>query len=121
MNDLFKFIGDDNSLGYIKGKIYMLELQGRGMYGKVEIILPKRCPYDSWNAFFENWVRADGNTETRYRAECVSRYTDEVSHWLKTEDEAWEWIRIPKSSKQYHNEYFVHIEDWRQYDGVQRI
>lgn len=58
MNDLFRFIGEDGSLGYRKGKIYMLELRGRGMTELGVIIdAPVRCPYSSWEAFFENWER----------------------------------------------------------------
>ena len=58
MNDIFRFIGDtENGLGYIHGQIYMLELQGRGSYGRVMITAPITCPYDNWNKFFENWER----------------------------------------------------------------
>lgn len=28
----------------------------------------------------------------QYRAECMSGYTDEVSPWLDTKNEAWNWI-----------------------------
>lgn len=66
MNDLFRFIGKTEPIydesgrtvgGYISGEVYMLELQGRGAYGKVLVTAPIRTPYDSWNTFLENWER----------------------------------------------------------------
>lgn len=65
MNDLFRFIGDENAvnpstnepLGYEHGKVYMLQLVGRGSFMGVLIEAPIRCPYDNWNAFLENWER----------------------------------------------------------------
>lgn len=66
MNDLFRFIGDevdrpeifDPEHWYKKNKIYMLELRGRGMTDLgVVIDSPIRCPYASWETFFENWER----------------------------------------------------------------
>ena len=59
MNDLFRFVGDqDGGLGYRYGKIYMLELAGRGATRVgVTIESPIRCPYKDWNAFFGNWER----------------------------------------------------------------
>jgi hypothetical protein len=58
MNELFRFIGKDRSMGYTHGQIYMLELMGRGM-GDVFITAPIKCPYTSWNTFFLNWERAN--------------------------------------------------------------
>lgn len=59
MNDLFRFIGDTkNGMGYVYGKIYMLQLTGRGMTNLgVLIEAPIRCPYSSWETFFQNWER----------------------------------------------------------------
>lgn len=58
MNDLFKFTGNqEEGLGYLYGKIYMLELTGRGDYMNVLIEAPFRCEYASWNDFFKNWER----------------------------------------------------------------
>lgn len=58
MNDFFRFIGDEQEgLGYLKDKIYMLELQGRGQFGPVRITAPIECPYNNWNVFFRNWER----------------------------------------------------------------
>lgn len=57
MNDLFRFIGKEDKLGYKTGKIYMLELQGRGAFGGIMITAPIHCPYTSYETFFENWER----------------------------------------------------------------
>lgn len=56
MTDLFRFIGANGSLGYVRGEIYMLTLFGSGTR-EVQILYPAPCPYDSWALFFENWER----------------------------------------------------------------
>lgn len=55
MQDLFKFVGEDGSLGYEKGKVYLLHLMGS--VSSPAILLPHYCPYDSWELFLENWER----------------------------------------------------------------
>jgi hypothetical protein len=58
MNDLFKFIGDqEEGLGYKYNRVYMLELMGRGEYMNVLITAPIRCEYATWNEFLKNWER----------------------------------------------------------------
>lgn len=59
MNDLFRFIGEDNNTGYKKGQVYMLELIGRGMYSGVNIIAPAPVLYANWNTFLQNWERVN--------------------------------------------------------------
>lgn len=54
MTDLFKFVGKDGSLGFIKDKIYMLTLVG---HLAPTITSPTYCPYEAWEAFFKNWER----------------------------------------------------------------
>jgi hypothetical protein len=51
---LFRFKGEDGSLGYRKGRIYRLKITG---WQIICIQLPYRCPYDSWELFFENWEK----------------------------------------------------------------
>ena len=55
MQDLFIFKGEDGSLGYEKGKIYLLHLMGS--ISSPAILMPHYCPYDSWELFLENWER----------------------------------------------------------------
>ena len=54
MHELFKFKGKDGSLGYERGRIYMLFVIGSD---KPTIITPHYCPYDSWELFLQNWTR----------------------------------------------------------------
>ncbi len=54
MNDLFKFIGEDGSLGYENGRIYLLFVIGSK---QPTIITPHYCPYDTWEKFLDNWER----------------------------------------------------------------
>lgn len=65
MNDLFRFVGDENAInpdtnqpvGYEHGKVYMLKLVGRGSLMRVLVEAPIMCQYDNWNAFLEDWER----------------------------------------------------------------
>ena len=61
MSGLFRFKGKD-SLGFIKGQIYFLELHIVASFGRDKIIKqtptimrPIMCPYDSWENFLMNW------------------------------------------------------------------
>ena len=44
-----KFIGEDGSLGYRKGEVYRLVIDGN------KIREPRPCPYSSVEAFLANW------------------------------------------------------------------
>lgn len=63
MTGLFRFIGQDGNLGYIKGEVYCLEIRGHVKPVIVAPIIPRPkgypeydyVPYDSWNKFLENW------------------------------------------------------------------
>ncbi len=54
MTDLFRFIGEDNSLGYREGQIYQLHVIG-GV--SPIVVLPFYCPYKTYEVFFYNWER----------------------------------------------------------------
>lgn len=56
---LAKFIGQDGSMGFRRGRVYNLEVAGgRGRRPPV-IVWPVRCPYGSWDAFYANWQKVD--------------------------------------------------------------
>ena len=57
IENLFRFTGMDGSLGYKHGRIYCLQIVGRGAFTAIKIEAPIPCPYDSWEKFFENWER----------------------------------------------------------------
>lgn len=54
----FLFTGK-NSLGYVQGEVY--ELKVLIEKEKITILSPHRCPYDSYESFFENWTVAKKN------------------------------------------------------------
>lgn len=45
-----RFVGKDGSLGYKHGQIYQLVIEGN------RIIRPIPCPYESIEAFLNNWT-----------------------------------------------------------------
>jgi len=63
ITDLFKFTGEDGSMGFCNGEIYLLKI----MAGSSNILITTSsptamerwqvCPYDSWFSFFQNWER----------------------------------------------------------------
>jgi hypothetical protein len=68
MTDFFRFIGEDGSMGYRAGKIYLLTISDWYHNGvsTLSIIssLPRvfkkigiYCPYSSCETFFKNWER----------------------------------------------------------------
>ncbi len=59
MNDLFRYIGDESDgLGYKTGKVYMLELTGRGATElKIVVEAPIRAYYDSYEDLLKDWER----------------------------------------------------------------
>lgn len=60
---VYRFVGEDGSLGYRKGSLYVLKLS-RGRYARVvirestgiEVPNGLPCPYGSETAFRANWV-----------------------------------------------------------------
>lgn len=66
MNDLFRFIGEDGSMGLRNGRIYLIRI-GVEWQDKFFKTMPTThfvgrnsnamCPYESWDSFLENWER----------------------------------------------------------------
>ena len=56
MKDIFRFTGEDGSLGYRNGKVYLLEVELMNA-NMPTITTPKFCPYSSWESFLDNWER----------------------------------------------------------------
>ena len=75
MTDFFKFIGQDGSMGFETGKIYLLTLSDYYHKGKIKLSIISSlpivlavggyCPYDSCEKFFDNWERVS-NPEPHY-------------------------------------------------------
>ena len=68
MTDFFKFIGQDGSMGFENGKIYLLTVSSWYHDGDLVLAIINStplvfkevggyCPYDSCEAFFNNWER----------------------------------------------------------------
>lgn len=66
MSDLFRFIGEDGSMGLTHGNVYLVNLtveRHTAFYKAMPTArLPElssnwKCPYQSWETFLENWER----------------------------------------------------------------
>lgn len=71
---IYKFIGEDGSLGYQSGKTYCLLIENKIDIFKFKfypVILsfvenPRgACPYESWNAFWRNWHIPENTVEIK--------------------------------------------------------
>lgn len=51
---VFKYIGKDGELDYKYGKLYRLKITG-WQFPTIE--LPRRCAYESWELFLQNWQK----------------------------------------------------------------
>lgn len=59
----YKFLGKPDTIfpHLVTGKVYDLEVREYvpflGGYIEIRVLSPIQCPYNSWEAFYENWEK----------------------------------------------------------------